>query len=218
MISIMVDQDGIGIDEPHQQDPDGSRPPTGGVRDGLRRPTAGIEGTGGKAAPDPDEEMAGAVTALHEDRSTAATKRMLVSMEALTLGGMKGSEKNRGKPLEDLAPSRRQPLLRRGTASIEDRDRPRQARRWRTGAQQRRALRQARAPRPASSEQRVELGLSSVDRANSICIRSEISMRMPERDQFLDSGSWTCSARWTVRWSTRRTKTRSCRTGRAMIN
>ena len=141
MISITADQDESGIDEPLRQDPGGIRPPIGEVLGGLRRRTAGIEGTDGKVAPDPDEETIDVVTALHEDRSIAATKRMLVGMEVSKRGGMKGTVKNLGKPLEDSAPCRRRPSLRRGTVLIEDRGRPRQARRWHTGAQRRRALR-----------------------------------------------------------------------------
>ena len=129
MISITVDQDESGIDEHLRQDLGGIRPPTGEVPGGLRRRTAGIEETDGKVAPDPDEEMIDVVTALHEDRNIAATKRMLVDMEASKKDGMKGTAKNLGKPLEDLAPCRRQPLRHRGAVLIEDRARPRQARR-----------------------------------------------------------------------------------------
>ena len=208
MISTTADQDESGIDEHLRQDPGGIRPPIGEALGGLRRRTAGIEETDGKVAPDPDEEMIDVVTALHEDRSIAATKRMLVGMEVSKRGGMKGTVKNLGKPLEDSAPCRRRPSLRRGTVLIEDRGRPRQVRRWHTGAQRRRALRQVRVPRPASSEQRAERVPSSADRASSTCTRSETSMLMLEKDQFLDLGSWTCSAGWIVRWSTRHTKTR----------
>ena len=115
MISITADQDESGIDEPLRQDPGGIRPPIGEVLGGLRRRTAGIDGTDGKVAPDPDEETIDVVTALHEDRSIAATKRMLVDMEASKKGGMKGTAKNLGKPLEDSAPCRRRPSRRRGT-------------------------------------------------------------------------------------------------------
>ena len=141
MISITAGQDERGIDEPRRQDPGGIRPPIGEALGGLRRLTAGIGGTDEKVAPDPDEEMIGVVIALHEDRSIAATKRMLVGMEASKRGGMKGTVKNLGKPLADSAPCRRRPSLRRGTVLIEDRGRPRHARRWHAGAQRRRALR-----------------------------------------------------------------------------
>ena len=141
MISTTADQDESGTDEPLRQDPGGIRPPIGEPLGGLRRLIAGIERTDGKAVPDLDEEMIGVVIALRGHRSSAATKRMLVGMEALKKGGMKGTVKNLGKPLEDSAPCRRRPSLRRGTVLIEDRGRPRQARRWHAGAQRRRALR-----------------------------------------------------------------------------
>ena len=141
MISIMADQDESGIDEHLRLDLGASRLPTGEALGGLLRRTAGIGGTGGKVVPDPDEEMIDVVTALHGDCSIAATKRTLVDMEASKKGGMKGTAKNLGKPLEDSAPCRRRPSLRRGTVLIEDRGRPRQVRRWHTGAQRRRALR-----------------------------------------------------------------------------
>ena len=141
MILTTADQDESGIDELLRQDPGGIRPPIGEPLGGLRRLIAGIERTDGKAVPDLDEEMIGVVIALRGHRSSAATKRMLVGMEVSKRGGMKGTVKNLGKPLEDSAPCRRRPSLRRGTVLIEDRGRPRQVRRWHTGAQRRRALR-----------------------------------------------------------------------------
>ena len=109
MISTTADQDESGIDEHIRQALGVIRPPTGGVPGGLHRQTAGNEGTDEKVAPDPDEGMIDSVTALHEDRNIAATKRMLVDTEASKKGGMKGTAKNLGKLLADSAPCRRRP-------------------------------------------------------------------------------------------------------------